>query len=196
MMDLLQYLPPLASLLGPLHLITYSTLLGTELYQTFVNTKVCYKALPRTAFTTLQKRVFPVYFRGQILLLLLTAVTVPASGPFSLVANEANWIPFAVAGTTALLNLIVYGPRTQRIMVERIHQGKARRDNSGKKGFCVNTTTETRDKRIFNDITTPSAEMRKLNKLFSRNHAMSKVPLAIIAFFSFCFSSLLFLLSC
>ncbi|RYP27565.1 hypothetical protein DL767_007635 [Monosporascus sp. MG133] len=176
MMDLLQNLPPLTGLLGPLHLITYSTLLGTELYQTFVNTKVCHKALPRTAFTTLQKRVFPVYFRGQTLLLLLTAVTVPASGPFSLIANEANWIPFTIAGATALLNLIVYGPRTQRIMVERIHQ-------------------ETRDKRIFNDITTPSAEMRKLNKLFSRNHAMS-VPLAIIVFFSFCFSSLLFFLSC
>ncbi|RYO80107.1 hypothetical protein DL766_001549 [Monosporascus sp. MC13-8B] len=154
MMDLLRYLPPLAGLLGPIHLISYSTLLGTELYQTFVNTKVCYKALPRTAFTTLQKRVFPVYFCGQTLLLLLTAVTVPANGPFSLIANKANWIPFAIAGATALLNLIAYGPRTQRIMVERIHQ-------------------ETRDKRIFNDITTPSAEMRKLNKSFSRNHAMS-----------------------
>ncbi|RYP08135.1 hypothetical protein DL765_008892 [Monosporascus sp. GIB2] len=154
MMDLLQYLPPLAGLFGPIHLIAYSTLLGTELYQTFVNTKVCYKALPKTAFTTLQKRVFPIYFRGQTLLLLLTAVTVPASGPFSLIANKADWIPFAIAGTTALLNLIVYGPRTQRIMVERIHQ-------------------ETRDKRTFNDTTTPSTEMRKLNKSFSRNHAMS-----------------------
>lgn len=110
-------------LLGPLHLILYSSLLGTELYQSFVMTKVCFRALPKPAFRTLQKHVFPVYFRGQALLLLLTAATVPPVGPLSLVARKAHWIPFAVAGAMAALNLLVYGPRTQQAMVERAHQG-------------------------------------------------------------------------
>lgn len=109
--------------LGPLHIFFYSSLLGTELYQSFVLTKVCFNALPRSAFTTLQKRLFPVYFRGQALLLLLTAVTIPPTGPLSLVASKANWIPFTIAGVTAALNLLIYGPRTQQAMIERIHQG-------------------------------------------------------------------------
>ncbi|KAI1371862.1 hypothetical protein F4677DRAFT_450041 [Hypoxylon crocopeplum] len=143
-----------ASFLAPLHLFSYSVLLGTELYQTFVMTKVCYQALPRSAFTTLQKRVFPIYFRSQTLLLLLTAATIPPYGPLMLQAGKSNWIPFAIAGATALLNLVVYGPRTRQIMIDRIHQ-------------------ETRDVRKSNTPTEPSDDMRKLNRAFSRNHAMS-----------------------
>lgn len=112
------------NLLGPLHILFYSSLLGTELYQSFVMTKVCFNALPRPAFTTLQKRVFPLYFRGQTLLLLLTAATIPPAGPFSLVTNRENWIPFVIALVPAGLNLLIYGPKTQQFMIERIHQGR------------------------------------------------------------------------
>lgn len=109
--------------LAPFHLLAYSTLLGTELYQSLVMTKVCYQALPKPAFTTLQKRVFPIYFRGQSLFLVLAALTVPPHGPISLVRNKWDWIPFVVAGVTAGLNLVVYGPRTKQTMIDRIHQG-------------------------------------------------------------------------
>jgi hypothetical protein len=112
-----------ASVLPPLHLFAYSTLLGTELYQTFVMTKVAYQALPRSAFTTLQKRVFPIYFQGQSLLVFIVAITFPPHGPVSMIERKSNWIPFAVAGVTAGLNLVVYGPRTKDLMVERAHQG-------------------------------------------------------------------------
>lgn len=113
----------LQSVLAPLHLLSFSTLLGTQLYQTFIVTKICYVSLPRSAFTTLQKRLFPIYFRSQSLLLLLTMITIPSQGPITLVTNKAAWIPFAFAGATAALNLLVYGPRTRQIMIERIHQG-------------------------------------------------------------------------
>ena len=109
--------------LAPYHLLLYSTLLGTSLFQTFVNTKVCYNALPRSAFTTLQKRIFPVYFRGQTALILLSAITVPPYGLFSLVQNTIDWVPHAVAGVTAVLNLMVYEPRTRKAMVDCVHQG-------------------------------------------------------------------------
>lgn len=118
--------------LAPFHLLFYSTLLGTELYQTFVNTKVCYIALPRSAFTTLQKRIFPIYFRGQTALLFLSAITFPPHGPLSLVQRKADWIPFAVASLTAVLNCLVYGPRTQKAMVDCVHQGNVK---SSKEAF-------------------------------------------------------------
>lgn len=88
-------------------------------------TKVCYQALPMSAFTTLQKRVFPIYFRIQTLLIILTAVTYPPYGPVSLIFRISDLIPMTLAGATAVLNLGIYGPQTQKAMIERIHQGKA-----------------------------------------------------------------------
>lgn len=112
-----------AAILAPLHLLAYSTLLGTELYQSFVMTKIAFQSLPRSAFTSLQKSVFPVYFRGQTLLLGLVVLTLPPSGPISLFSNKTNLITFVVAGATALLNLLVYGPKSKKIMIQRLHQG-------------------------------------------------------------------------
>lgn len=88
-------------------------------------TKICYQVLPMSAFTTLQKRVFPAYFRIQNLLLLLTALTYPPYGPYSLVKNSTgDTVTLVFAGAMALLNLTVYGPRTQDAMIARIHQGQ------------------------------------------------------------------------
>ncbi|KXX80971.1 hypothetical protein MMYC01_203888 [Madurella mycetomatis] len=127
-MDLFTNLASSFGSLAPYHLLLYSTLLGTEIFQTFVNTKVCFDALPRSAFTTLQKRIFPIYFRGQAVLLLLSAVTFPPHGLPSLTRQMADWIPYAVAGTTSLLNLFLYEPKTRRAMIDCIHQGT---DSSG-----------------------------------------------------------------
>ncbi|KAF2274044.1 uncharacterized protein EI97DRAFT_479189 [Westerdykella ornata] len=140
-----------------IHLLLYSTLLGTELYQSFVITKVCYQVLPRSAFTTLQKRIFPLYFQGQTLLLVLTAATVPPYGPLSLLESKSDWIPFVVAGISAIINLTVFGPRTRQGMIDRIHQ----ETRDGKMYGATDTTTESSD------------EMRLVSRAFSRNHAVS-----------------------
>ena len=140
---LLKIFGPLANITS-YHVMLYGTLLGTELYQvflllstndagasfrlmlaqSFVMTRVCFEALPMSAFTTLQKRVFPLYFRLQSLLLVLTAVTHPPYGPVSLAASPGDLIPMALAGAMAALNTNIYGPRTQEAMIERIHQGR------------------------------------------------------------------------
>lgn len=121
-MGFFDMLAPLADL-APYHLLIYGTLLGTELYQSFVMTKLCYQALPMSAFTNLQKRVFPVYFTGQSLLVLVTAATVPPYGPASLIQEKSDWIPLAIAGATAVLNWTSAGPKTKQAMIDRIHQG-------------------------------------------------------------------------
>ncbi|KAF2714303.1 hypothetical protein K504DRAFT_420030 [Pleomassaria siparia CBS 279.74] len=146
----LAYLPGLA----PFHLFAYSTLLGTQLYQSFVMTKECFQALPRLSFTTLQKRLFPIYLRCQSLLLILAVVTFPSRSVLSLVQHKEDWIPFVIAGVTAGLNLILYRPRTQRIMIDSTHQ-------------------KTRDARKVNDTGEMSGEMRLSNQAFSRAYAMS-----------------------
>ncbi|OAG03159.1 uncharacterized protein CC84DRAFT_1097960 [Paraphaeosphaeria sporulosa] len=132
-------------ILAPAHLFAYATLLGTQLYQSFVMVKVAYQALPAHSFTDLQKRVFPIYFRGQTALLILTAITFP-HGPLALAKRKGDWIPFFVAGATALLNLAVYGPRTSRLMMRR--------------------------RRLANQID-GSRKLPGVNRDFSWNHAMS-----------------------
>ena len=115
----------LTIILPRLHFLLYSTLLGTELYQTFILTKVTFQALPRPAFITLQKRLFPVYFRIQTFLLVLTAVTFPPRGLLSLSEAKLDGALFFMAGVTAMGNLIVYEPRTQAAMdaVAKVGQG-------------------------------------------------------------------------
>lgn len=93
------------------------------LRKSFVMTKVCYNALPMSAFTTLQKRVFPVYFRIQSFLVVLTAATYPPYGPVSLVSSTGDLITLTFTGAMAALNLFAYGPKTQQAMIDRIHQG-------------------------------------------------------------------------
>lgn len=85
--------------------------------------KIAYQALPRSAFTSLQKRVFPIYFRIQSLLLFVVAASAPPHGPLSLWQNNADCMSFVVAGVTAALNLFIFGPRTRQLMIQRVHQG-------------------------------------------------------------------------
>ncbi|KAF2113982.1 hypothetical protein BDV96DRAFT_577388 [Lophiotrema nucula] len=151
---ILNHLPSPASILAPLHILAYSALLGTELYQSFIMTKIAHQALPRSAFTTLQKRIFPIYFRIQSLLLIVTAITYPSRGPLSLFQQKQDWIPWLVAGLTASLNLFIYGPRTRQIMIDRIHQ-------------------ETIDGRKHADLEGTTPDMLRLNRAFSGAHAMS-----------------------
>lgn len=87
-------------------------------------TKVCFQALPMAQFTTLQKRVFPIYFRFQTGLIALTAVTHPPGSLVSLCSWWGDYVPLAVALGISSLNMMVYGPKTQEVMIERIHQGK------------------------------------------------------------------------
>jgi hypothetical protein len=114
-------------IMPPLHLLAYSTLLGTELYQSFLMTRLTYQALSRKSFVSLQRTVFQVYFWGQTLLLVLVAFTIPPHGVYSLMESKIGMGVFGVAEGTALLNLLVYGPRTQDLMDERMDQSMCRR---------------------------------------------------------------------
>ncbi|EMD66744.1 hypothetical protein GGP41_008137 [Bipolaris sorokiniana] len=143
-----------SAVLPPVHLLAYSALIGTELYQTFVVTKITYRTLPRPAFVGLQKQLFPAYFKAQSLLLLVVALTRPPYGPFSSFGELASCIPFVIAGVTTGLNLVLYGPRTRALMIER-------------------ATQATRDSNLHSGQGVKSEEILVLNKAFSRAHAMS-----------------------
>lgn len=160
----------ITSILAPAHLLAFSTLLGTQLYQSFVVTKVAHQALPRPSFISLQKRVFPIYFRTQSLLLVLAVVTSPPYGPLSLLQRKQDIGAFAVASFIALLNLFIFGPRTNQLMTNRAHQGMCQ----GKVNWLLLTENQaTRDAKTHTGSETTSDEMTALNRRFSKAHAMS-----------------------
>ncbi|OIW22566.1 hypothetical protein CONLIGDRAFT_587083 [Coniochaeta ligniaria NRRL 30616] len=145
-----------AANLAPYHLLSYSTLIGMSIFQSFTVVKTAHRVLPRPAFTTLQARLFPIYFQLQTLYFFLTAATFPPYGPVSLIKDGTSAALFSVAGTGVLLNFFVYGPRTRQAMIDR----------SRKAGAPATTTDE--------DVEEASEEaVEALNKSFHKSHAMS-----------------------
>jgi hypothetical protein len=102
--------------------------------QSFVGGVIAYKALPRSQFSQLQQKIFPVFFGIQAALPVVLALTYPGSktafatpSGFAGELAEANrWSvldPLATVFLTSLANLLFVGPGTTRVMRERKAQG-------------------------------------------------------------------------
>ena len=149
-------------------------------------TKLCFLALPMPQFTTLQRRVFPVYFNMQTVLVVLVAATHPPSSLSSLVGGKrrlSDALPLLCTLLPAILNNLVYGPRCIQTMIARAHQGLFRPLRSEIIVQLELRILETRDGRKFNDKENMSVEMQKCNRAFSKAHAMS-IHLNLIAIIS------------
>ena len=70
-------------------------------------------------FIVLQNRVFPTYFRCQVGLVLLTAVTRPPYSLGSFAEHPLDSFPLAIVLFMGLLDWFVYGPRTSKTAVVR-----------------------------------------------------------------------------
>lgn len=136
-------MPAFQSLTDPknYHILTYGTLLGSNLFQTFLAGPLAFKALPRPSFSTLQQAIFPPYFAFQTALPLVLALTWPGeklaqaggavvrrhAGLSGLLEEENRWIallPILMMFGTSLANLVVLGPATTKVMKDRKHQGE------------------------------------------------------------------------
>ncbi len=136
-------MPSLASISDPkvYHILTYGTLLGSNIFQTFFAGPIAYTCLPRPQFSTLQQKIFPPYFTFQSVLPAILALTWPglkiveASG-HQIARRDTGWrallldsnfwtalTPIVTMFATSLLNLVALGPATTRVMRERKHQG-------------------------------------------------------------------------
>ncbi|PLN75437.1 hypothetical protein BDW42DRAFT_180694 [Aspergillus taichungensis] len=147
----------------PYHILSYGSLLGVQLYQTFVSGIVAFRALPRPQFAALQTATFPIYFTIQSALPVVVALTASRNGQSlgisGLLAPENRYntlFPMVTVMVTGLLNQFVLRPLTIGIMRERKHQ-------------------ETRDGKKSYDAPPHSKEMQALNKRFGRVHGVSSL---------------------
>jgi hypothetical protein len=73
---------------------------------------------------TLQRKVFPVYFAIETVLVMATAVTYPGGSILALSHNNVDLALLGVALGTSGLNLLVYGPKTAEALKNRNQTGK------------------------------------------------------------------------
>ncbi|KAJ4361776.1 hypothetical protein N0V83_010716 [Neocucurbitaria cava] len=149
------------------HLLSYGTLLGSTLFQSFISGVVAFRVLPRPQFSTLQKHTFPVYFTLQTLAPLAMLFTYPSGSSSVLPFLSSNpkvqtptdrlaaWL-IATMFFTALANWVYIGPKTTEIMALRKHQ-------------------ETRDGKKSYDAGPHSKEMQELNRRFGVLHGVSSL---------------------
>ncbi|KAK5946937.1 hypothetical protein PMZ80_001082 [Knufia obscura] len=153
---------------APYHIISYGTLLGSEIFQSFIAGIVAFRSLPRPQFATLQSALFPIYFAMQTALPVLLALTYPAertaigttASSISGVLEPNNRLHVLTPLLTTLLcgaaNMVVIGPATTNCMKERKHQ-------------------ETRDGKKSYDAGPQSEKMQALNKRFAYLHGASSL---------------------
>ena len=143
---------------------SYGTLLGTQIFNSFIAGIVSFAALPRPQFASLQSKLFPVYFSMQTALPVVLAVTYPGdsltsssiSGVLDLSTRYSVLAPIVTMGICGAANLLVIGPATTKCMRERKHQ-------------------ETRDGKKSYDAGPHSPEMQRLNKQFGKLHGASSI---------------------
>lgn len=99
--------------------------------KSFIGGTVAYRALERPQFSKLQQKIFPVYFSMQTALPVVLALTYPgdrttASSLSGALAEGNRWdvlVPILTMFATGFANLVIVGPATTKIMLERKQQG-------------------------------------------------------------------------
>ncbi|KAI1098990.1 hypothetical protein F4804DRAFT_337687 [Jackrogersella minutella] len=153
--------------LAPYHILSYGTLLGTQVFHTFINSITSFKVLERPQFAILQRAVFPKYFGIQTAGPVLLALTYPgSSGAFGVASSltgvfhpSNRWgvlVPLGTIFATGLLNLAYLLPETNKITALRRQQ-------------------EKKDSKASYDAGSQSKDMLALNKQFGQIHGISSL---------------------
>jgi Domain of unknown function (DUF4149) len=148
--------------------LSYGTLLGTEIFQSFIAGIVTFRTLPRAQFATLQSALFPIYFSMQSALPVIMALTFPAartaigttaSGVAGVVdrSNRLHVLtPLAIIFSAGVANKLFIEPATTKTMRQR----KSQEVKDGKKSY---------------DPPPHSEAMQVLNKKFMQLHGASSL---------------------
>jgi hypothetical protein len=166
MRKMIDMLPSPLRRLAPYHILLLGALLGMQLYQSLVNTRVAFRAIPMPQFIGYQKTIFPIYFQLHLVLIPLVAITYPNASVAGLLREKGLWVPLAAGMGCALANCLVWGPRCLEAMLER---GMALFASSREEYLYLFASTIERQKTgAEGSIDTPTLA----EKVFSKNHAM------------------------
>ncbi|CAF0980298.1 unnamed protein product [Adineta steineri] len=137
---------------APYHLLSYASLIGATLWHSFVSSLIARKTLPRPQLGQLQSKLFPIYFSLQTALSGICLLTT---------RNRNAQIIFVIGIVGGLINLIVFGPWTIKLMNKRF-------------------TMERDEGKQYNEPDI-SSQFKALNKQFGMVHGCSMMINMIIA---------------
>ncbi|UJR11427.1 hypothetical protein I4U23_015607 [Adineta vaga] len=103
-------IPTIFSSSAPYHLLSYASVTGLTLWHSFIGGPVAFKVLPRQQFGLLQSKLFPIYFLSQSVLNGICLITT---------SNRNSRTIFLIGIVGGLMNLIIVGPWTSKVMQER-----------------------------------------------------------------------------
>jgi len=144
---------------------SFGTLLGSEIFQSFIGGIVAFRALSRPQFSVLQQNLFPIYFGMQAFLPLVMLLSYPSPSKaipsgYQGVLHSSNrntvFLPLVIMTVCGMSNWLFVGPMTTKTMRTRKHQ-------------------ETKDGKKYYDQGPHSEEMKKLNRKFSTLHGVSSL---------------------
>ncbi|KAI5950991.1 hypothetical protein KGF54_004065 [Candida jiufengensis] len=131
----------------PYHFLFYSLTFGGSAFYSYIASPLLFKELTREEFSKVQSKVFPTYFKFQILSPLVLALITPfAYCPFTVGT-------LTLSSLTGLLNLFALEPKCHAIKEERIKLVAIKKDKK-----------ENQE---------PTDEMAALNTQFGRWHGLS-----------------------
>ncbi|KAI5966781.1 uncharacterized protein KGF55_000190 [Candida pseudojiufengensis] len=132
----------------PYHFLFYSLSFGGSAFYSYIVSPLIFKNLTREEFSKVQSKVFPTYFKFQILSPFILGLLTPfAYCPFSVGT-------LAISSITGMLNLFFFEPKCHAIKEERIKLVAIKKDK--------------KDNGI-----EPSDAMAALNSQFGRWHGLS-----------------------
>ncbi|KAK6360863.1 hypothetical protein TWF730_006979 [Orbilia blumenaviensis] len=166
-------MPLISTVYATAHLLSYSFLFGTQIWHSFIGGIISFRVLPRAYFGALQRRLFPIYFSLQLILSLSLLLTTPAS--LKTLQPSKTYGFLLTILTTSLLNSVVAGPITTKIMDKRKEQEVFDgRSYDGKKLPGVNEGAERGGDKE-NEEVRVGEEMKVLNRKFGMWHGISSL---------------------
>ncbi|RMD40838.1 hypothetical protein DV735_g4310, partial [Chaetothyriales sp. CBS 134920] len=153
---------------APYHLLSYGTLLGSEVFQTFIGGIVAFRTIPRPQFVTLQTALFPIYFSIQTVVPVILALTYPTE------RTAISTIPAGIHGVLDPQNRVrVLTPLA--IILVSAATNKFYLQNQVVKTSQERKHQETRDGKQSHDPPAQSEALKALNRKFAALHGASSL---------------------
>ncbi|RYP83225.1 hypothetical protein DL769_001421 [Monosporascus sp. CRB-8-3] len=181
---------------APYHILSYGTLLGTQVFHTFINATTSLRVLERPQFAILQRNLFPWYFGIQTVMPVVLAVTYPGNrtplgaleggsafadrGLAGVLGTANRWTvlaPLVTACVTGLINWAYLLPETNKVIAKRRLQvlGPALGLLLTARRLFASPSVEKKDGKRSYDAPPHSEEMAALNKKFGQVHGISSL---------------------
>jgi len=148
-----------------MHLVCFSTALGTSLWASFIGGIIMFKNLPRHQFGNLQAKMFPAYFKLLLVCCSICVAAMAVTHPWVTATKREKLqiIALGISLLAVLINLLIFQPLTVKVMKER-HRIEKEENVGTEIGWSKNLEAAKKN-----------PELAAINKKFGMVHGFSSL---------------------